>query len=223
MVVTARALLFDLDGVLVDSTPAITRVWVKWATEYGFEPEKTAREAHGRPSLESIRELLPNADHEALNRDLEQREIDDTEGVVPLRGVEALLSSLPADRWALVTSCTLPLAEARIAAAGLRVPTNMVTSNDISNGKPDPEPYIKGARLLGFDPVECIAFEDAPAGIVSAKAAGARVFAMRSTVPDHDLLTAGADWLLDDFDSVSAELDQQSGLLKITVAALTPH
>lgn len=223
MVVTARALLFDLDGVLVDSTPAITRVWEKWSIEYGFDPEKTAREAHGRPSIESIRELLPNADHEALNRDLEQREIDDTEGVVPLRGVEALLASLPPDRWALVTSCTLPLAEARIAAAGLGVPANMVTSNDISSGKPDPEPYIKGAKLLGFDPAECIAFEDAPAGIVSAKAAGARVIAIRSTVSDHELLAAGADWLLDNFDSVSAELDQMSGLLKITVAALTPH
>lgn len=215
MLLTARALLFDLDGVLVDSTPVITRIWEKWAIEHGFEPEKTAREAHGRPSLESIRELLPDADHEALNRDLEQREIDDTEGVVPLPGIVRLLASVPQERWTIVTSCTLPLAQARIRAGGLHIPPRMITSSDISNGKPHPEPYLKGAKALGFDAAECIAFEDAPAGVRSAKAAGARVVALRSTDSDEALLAAGADWIWNDFTRVSARADASSGLLQL--------
>jgi sugar-phosphatase len=218
MVVTARALLFDLDGVLVDSTPVITRIWEQWAQEHGFPPEETAREAHGRPSLESIRELLPDADHEALNRDLEQREIDDTEGVVPLPGIVRLLASLPQERWTIVTSCTLALAEARIRAGGLHVPPRMVTSSDISNGKPHPEPYLKGAQALGFEAADCIAFEDAPAGVRSAKAAGARVVALRSTRCDDALLEAGADWIVDDFTGISARVDASSRMLVIKVA-----
>ncbi len=217
MLLTARALLFDLDGVLVDSTPVITRIWEKWAVEHGFEPEKTAREAHGKPSLESIRELLPDADHEALNHDLEQREIDDTEGVVPLPGIVRLLASVPQERWTIVTSCTLPLAEARIRAGGLHIPPQMITSSDISNGKPHPEPYLKGAQVLGFDAAECIAFEDAPAGVCSARAAGARVVALRSTASDEELLAAGADWIWDDFTRVSASVDASSGLLHLVI------
>jgi sugar-phosphatase len=216
MVVTASAMLFDLDGVLVDSTPVITRIWEKWAAEHGFPPEQTAREAHGRPSLESIRELLPDADHQALNRDLEQREIDDTEGVVPLPGTVALLASLPPERLTVVTSCTLPLAQARIRAASLHVPPRMVTSSDISNGKPHPEPYLKGAEALGFPATDCIAFEDAPAGIRSAKAAGARVVALRSTDSDEALRAAGADWLVDDFTHLSVSLDGD-GLLHLSL------
>jgi sugar-phosphatase len=217
MVVAASALLFDLDGVLVDSTPVITRIWEQWAREYGFPPEQTAREAHGRPSLESIRELLPDADHEALNRDLEQREIDDTDGVVPLPGIVHLLASLPEDRWTIVTSCTLPLAEARIRAAGLHIPPKMITSSDISNGKPHPEPYLKGAEVLGFRAKDCIAFEDAPAGILSAKAAGSRVVALRSTDSDEALLSAGADWLVDDFTKITARFDAVLGKLEVSL------
>lgn len=218
MIVTARALLFDLDGVLVDSTPVITRIWEQWAREYGFPPEQTAREAHGRPSLESIRDLLPDADHEALNRDLEQREIDDTEGVVPLPGIVALLASLPRDRWTIVTSCTLPLAEARIRAAGLEIPPRMITSSDITNGKPHPEPYQKGAHALGFEANECVGFEDAPAGIRSAKSAGAAVVALRSTASDDELLEAGADWIVDDFNAITAVFDSASGFIRLTIA-----
>lgn len=213
----ASGLLFDLDGVLVDSTPAITRIWEQWAREFGFPPEETAREAHGRPSLESIRELLPEADHEELNRDLEQREIDDTEGVVPLPGIVRLLESLPQDRWTIVTSCTLPLAEARIRAGGLNFPPRMITSSDITNGKPHPEPFLKGAEALGFDATECIAFEDAPAGVRSAKAAGAKVVALRSTTSDEELLAAGADWIWDDFTRVFASVDPSSGALQLII------
>src|SRR5215475_15081703 len=157
--VACRGLLFDLDGVLVDSTPAVSRVWTRWALAHGFDPEETVRRAHGRPSIETIRELLPDADAEAENRIVEQGELDDTEGVVPLPGAQELLSSLVPQRWVIVTSCTRALAETRVRAAGLPVPKQMITSNDITCGKPNPEPYLKGATLLGVRPEECVVFE----------------------------------------------------------------
>ena len=216
-VLTADAMLFDLDGVLIDSTPAVARVWTQWAIKHGFEPEKTVREAHGRPSIESIRELLPDADHEAENREVERQEIEDTDGVVPLPGALALLTSLPLNRWAIVTSCTRPLAEVRIRTAGLPVPPIMITSSDITNGKPHPEPYITGARALGFTPDACLVVEDVPAGIRSGKAAGARVIALRTTLPDGDLIASGADWLVNDCGGISAEEDIQRDALRISL------
>src|SRR5271166_293674 len=216
-VITASGMLFDLDGVLIDSTPAVARVWTQWAIEHGFEPEQTVREAHGRPSIESIRELLPDADHEAENREVERREIEDTGGVVPLPGALELLSSLPPDRWAIVTSCTRPLAEVRIRTAGLPLPPTMITSSDITHGKPDPEPYVKGAHALGFAPADCLVVEDVPAGICSGKAAGARVIALRTTLSDDYLIAAGADWLLDNCSGISAEENVELRELRIAL------
>lgn len=190
------ALLFDLDGVLINSTPAVSRVWRKWAIERGFNPEEVVMRAHGRPSLTTVREYLPNADHEAENREVERREIEDLEGVVPLPGALDLLASLPEARWTIVTSCTRPLALVRIQAAGLPVPKNMITSNDITHGKPDPEPYLKAASMLGFRAGNCVVLEDVPAGIRSGKAAGARVIAFKTTAPESILRQAGADWVL---------------------------
>jgi sugar-phosphatase len=218
MIVTARAILFDLDGVLVDSTPAVTRVWARWAVQHGFEPERTVREAHGRPSIESIRELLPHADHEALNRELEAQEIADTDGVIPLPGALELLNSLPADRWAIVTSCTRDLAEVRIRVAGLPLPANIVTSSEITNGKPDPEPYLKGASKLDINPADCLVVEDVPAGIRSGKAAGARVIALRTTATDQELTDAGPDWILDNCASLSTTFDNLTGQLRVSIA-----
>jgi mannitol-1-/sugar-/sorbitol-6-phosphatase len=190
------ALLFDMDGVLINSTPAVARVWRRWAIEHGFNPEEVVARAHGRPSLTTVREYLPNADHEAENREVERREIDDLEGVIPLSGALDLLASLPSDRWMIVTSCTRPLAEVRIRAAGLPLPKKLITSNDITRGKPHPEPYLKGAAVLGFPPAECIVLEDVPAGVRAGKAAGAKVIAFKTTVQDSVLREAGADWIL---------------------------
>jgi sugar-phosphatase len=190
------ALLFDMDGVLINSTPAVARVWRRWALEHGFNPEEVVGRAHGRPSLTTVREYLPHADHEAENREVERREIEDLEGVVPLPGALDLLASLPADRWTIVTSCTRPLAEVRIRAAGLPLPKKLITSNDITNGKPHPDPYLKGASVLGFPAAECIVLEDVPAGVRSGKAAGARVIAFKTTVQESILREAGADWVL---------------------------
>src|SRR6266852_9506017 len=137
--------LFDLDGVLVDSTPAVARVWAWWAREHGFDPEEVVKKAHGRPSISTIRELLPDADYAAEDREVERREIADVEGVIPLPGAVELLRALPLERWAIVTSCTRALANVRIGAAGLPKPRHLITSSDVQRGKPDPEPYVKGA------------------------------------------------------------------------------
>jgi mannitol-1-/sugar-/sorbitol-6-phosphatase len=198
--ISCRGLLFDLDGVLIDSTPAVARVWSKWALAHGFDPEETVRRAHGRPSIATIRDLLPGSDYVKENEVVLRGEMEDTEGVVPLPGARDLLKHVPQDRWALVTSCARPLAEVRLKVAGLPIPERMVTSNDVRHGKPDPEPYLKGAALLGLSGTDCLVFEDAPAGIRSGKAAGARVMAMRSHASDAELRQAGADWILPGYD-----------------------
>lgn len=194
--VSCAALLFDLDGVLINSTPAVARVWRRWALEHGFDPDEVVARAHGRPSLTTVREYLPNADHAAENREVERREIEDLEGVVPLPGALDLLASLPEDRWTIVTSCTRPLAEVRIKAAGLPLPKKLITSNDIQHGKPHPEPFLKGASVLGFPANECIVLEDVPAGVRAGKSAAARVIAFTTTVQAGALKEAGADWIL---------------------------
>ena len=207
--IRCRGILFDLDGVLVDSTPAVARVWAGWAHEHGFDPDDVVRKAHGRPSISTIRELLPHADHAAEDREVERREIADVEGVIPLPGAMELLQALPLQRWAIVTSCTRPLAGVRIGTAGLPKPRHLVTSTDVQHGKPDPEPYLKGAEFIGVPASDCIVIEDAPAGIRAGKAAGARVIALRTTATDAELHEAGSDWIVDDcaglfLDSASA-------------------
>ena len=196
--IRCRGVLFDLVGVLVDSTPAVARAWAGWAREHGFEPDEVVKKAHGRPSITTIRELLPHADHAAEDREMERREIADVDGVIPLPGALELLRALPLERWAIVTSCTRALAHVRIGAAGLPKPRHLVTATDVKHGKPDPEPYLKGAQILGVPASECIVIEDAPAGIRAGKAAGARVLALRTTASDAELQQAGADWIVDD-------------------------
>jgi sugar-phosphatase len=215
--ITCSALLFDLDGVLIDSTPAVIRVWSRWAMRHGFDPGEVVRRAHGRPSIATIREYLPHGDHEADNREVESGEIEDLKGVVPLPGARELLSALPSDRWTIVTSCTRPLAEVRLRAAGLPIPERLVTSDDVKNGKPDPEPYLRGASLLGVPARECIVVEDAPAGIRAGKAARARVIACRTTASESELRAAEADWVVDNCSSISLSLVDASGELRLVL------
>jgi mannitol-1-/sugar-/sorbitol-6-phosphatase len=203
--VACRGVLFDLDGVLADSTPAVARVWTIWANKHGFDPEETVRKAHGRPSLATIRELLPHADHAAENALVEGMEIEDVEDVVALPGAAELLRALPAEKWTVVTSCTRRLALVRLRAADLPIPAKLITSNDITNGKPHPEPFLQGAKLLGFAPAQCVVFEDAPAGIRAGKAAGMRVIALQTTEQDDFLRQAGADWIVADCSSVHVD------------------
>ncbi len=198
MPISCAALLFDLDGVLIDSTPAVARVWGRWAVAHGFNPDEVVANAHGRPSIATIREYLPDSDYEAENLIVESGELEDLDGVVPLPGAVELLARLPENRWTIVTSCTRALAEVRIRAAGLPLPATMVTSTDIMHGKPDPEPFLKGAAKLGFGAADCIVVEDAPAGIRSGKAAGAKVIAVKTTAAEPVLRAAGADWIVPD-------------------------
>src|SRR6202167_771000 len=206
------ALLFDMDGVLIDSTPAVARVWHQWAVEHGFDPEVVVGLAHGRASRTTIRELLPNADLEREDREVERREMEDLDGVVLLPGAQQLLNSLPPGRWTIATSGTRPLAEVRLRAAGLPVPKTMVTSNDVKIGKPDPEPYLIAAAKLGFAASDCIVVEDAAAGVRSGQAAGARVIALLTTMSRRDLEDAGADWILHNCAEITAARDQNHGL-----------
>jgi len=204
-VIQRGGVLFDMDGVLVDSTPAVARVWTAWARTHGFDPDEVVRQAHGRPSLATIVELLPQGDHDAENRDVERREIEDLADVVALPGALHLLQAIPQQLWAVVTSATRALAEVRLRAAGLPMPKHLVTASDLQRGKPFPDPYLKGAEILGMAPADCVVVEDAPSGVRSGKAAGARVLALRTTSKDEELLTAGADWIADDLSALSLE------------------
>lgn len=193
--IDCAAMLFDMDGVLIDSTPAVERVWTKWAIAHGFDPEEVVRAAHGRPSLMTVREYLPNTDHLVENREIERGEIEDLEGVVALPGAMELLTTLPRERWAIVTSCTRALAEVRLRAAGLPRPTAFVTSSDVQRGKPAPDAYLKAAQLLGADAGDCIVVEDAPAGVRAGKAAGARVIGVSTITDEKELRENGAAWV----------------------------
>jgi len=163
--------------------------------------------AHGRPSRITIGELLPNADINRENREVERREMEDLEGVVLLPGAGQLLNSLPRERWTIATSCTRALAEVRLRAAGLPIPKAMITASDVEIGKPDPEPYLKAAAKLGFPAADCIVVEDAPAGVRAGKAAGARVIAFLTAMIRRSLENAGADWVAQDCADITASND----------------
>jgi sugar-phosphatase len=213
--INCAAVLFDMDGVLVDSTPAVARVWTAWALEHGLVPEEVVRQAHGRPSLATIIELLPRGDHEAENRDVERREIEDIADVVPLPGALHLLQSIPESRWTVVTSATRALAEVRLRAAGLPVPIHLVTASDLLRGKPFPDPYLRGAEMLRIPASDCLVVEDAASGVRSGKAAGARVLAVLTTSTALELSAAGADWLADDLSALSLAPGAQGSALAL--------
>ncbi|WP_269854961.1 HAD-IA family hydrolase [Streptomyces sp. RPT161] len=199
------ALLFDMDGTLVSSLDSVVRCWTRWAREYGIGAERFARvQLHGRPAVEIIAELLPaERVPEALAR-IEELEVQDVDGLVVLPGTLALLASLPAERWAVVTSATRRLAEARLAAAGI-APGLLVSAGDVRRGKPDPAPFLVAAEKLGFRPGRCTVFEDAPAGLRAGRAAGMRTVALTTT---HDPAELDADVLVRDLSQVSAQVDE---------------
>jgi sugar-phosphatase len=203
MKISADALLFDNDGTLVSSMESVYRCWTRWAKEFGITDEAFARvELHGRPAVEIAADLLP-ADRvpEALAR-IEQLEVEDVAGgVVLLPGTRALLESVPVDRWAVVTSATRRLAEARLAEVGVH-PKHLIAADDITRGKPDPEPFLLGAARLGVDPARCVVFEDAPAGLTAGRAAGMTTVALTTT---HRADELSADVVVPDLSAVSAQ------------------
>jgi mannitol-1-/sugar-/sorbitol-6-phosphatase len=186
------AVLFDLDGVLVDSTTAVDRVWRLWARSHGVDEEKVIAVAHGVRTLEVIRAVAPHLDAQVEAQRLENREGAERDGVVVMAGAAELVESVPEGRWGVVTSGTRDLAAARLRWAGIPVPNVMISADDVVNGKPDPEPYLKGAERLGFAPRDCLVIEDAPAGIQSAHAAGMKVIGMASTFLPPMLKSADA-------------------------------
>jgi sugar-phosphatase len=186
------AILFDLDGVLVDSTGSVTRQWRRWAEEHNIDPQKVVEIAHGVRSIEIIRKMAPHLDPQAEVARLEKREADDQEGVAVMPGAANLLKAIPEGRWCVVTSGTLYLSSARLKLANLPTPKVLISADDVSKGKPDPEPYLMGAKLLGVNPAQCLVIEDAPAGIRAAHAGEMKAVGITSTYPASELLEADA-------------------------------
>jgi sugar-phosphatase len=185
-------ILFDLDGVLADSTGSVDREWRAWARQHGVDEAKVLAIAHGVRSLEVIRTVAPHLNAEVEARKLEKHEATDQTGVKPMPGASELVASIPPGRWGVVTSGSRRLAKARLQLVGIPLPKVLVTADDVVNGKPHPEPYLKGAELLGVNPAECVVIEDAPAGIQAAHSAGMKVIGNASTYTPDKLTEADA-------------------------------
>jgi mannitol-1-/sugar-/sorbitol-6-phosphatase len=203
--------LFDLDGVLIDSTPCVSRVWRQWAMEKGLDPDRVVHVAHGRRSVETIALVAPALDAEAENLEVERRELADTEGLTVFPGALELLCALPLGKWTIVTSGTRPLATLRLQVAGLPLPERMVTADDVTQGKPHPQPYLKGAEILGLNPVDCIVLEDAPSGLKAARAAGCRSFGIPTTYRRDELVDATV--ILESLQQLSVRKDENPAIL----------
>jgi sugar-phosphatase len=205
------AILFDLDGVLVDSTGSVGRQWRIWARERGIDEEKVIAIAHGVRAVEVIRTVAPHLDAEAEVRSLEKREAADHDGVAVMPGAIDLVHSIPEGFWGVVTSGSRQLATARLQLAGIPLPKVMITADDVVNGKPHPEPYLKGAEQLDVNPQECLVIEDAPAGIRAAHAGGMKVIGLTSTYPASAL--GEADAVVHKLQQINIGLDGAPGLV----------
>jgi mannitol-1-/sugar-/sorbitol-6-phosphatase len=200
MKVRVRGVLFDMDGVLISSIGSVERSWTKWAAEHGVDPKLAIEMAHGRRAIETVRMLRPDLNDAEELKNLEDMEVADNDGVAALEGVLPILSALPAERWAVVTSATERLALSRLRHGGIPVPEWVVTADRVSRGKPDPEPYLMGARMLGLKPEECLVIEDASSGARAGHAAGCKVLA---TLFSHSLESlSAADWVVKSLDNV---------------------
>jgi len=193
--IRCKAILFDMDGTLVDSTACVEGLWGGWAAQHGVDLKYLLSVSHGRRSADTIRDIAPHLDAEAEAKALELLEMDARDGIVAVGGALETLQALHPSRWAVVTSATHALAATRLAAAGLPVPDVLIGAEDVARGKPDPEGYLKGAAALGFAPEDCVVVEDTPAGLNAGRAAGMRVLAITTTFPASSLL--GADAVVD--------------------------
>ena len=186
------AILFDIDGTLVDSTAAVVRTWTTWATKHGIDADEVLRVCHGRRTEDTLGLFLPAGQHAAAAAELEQLELADLDDVRALPGTQTLLPRLPADRWAAVTSGSRELMRTRLTAAGLPIPDVLMSAEAVEAGKPDPEGYLKAAAALGRDIRRCLVVEDSPAGTDAGRAAGARVLAVATSHPASELTSADA-------------------------------
>ncbi|WP_096359478.1 HAD-IA family hydrolase [Microbacterium sp. TPU 3598] len=186
--IAARAALLDMDGTLVDSTAVVERLWLAWAEPHGIDPETVLRTVHGRQGHQSMAIMLPERDH-AINLHendiMLANEAGDVDGVIEIPGARALLDALLPFPHAIVTSANVALMTARMRAAGLTVPAQKVTAEDVSASKPDPEGFLRAAELLGIAPADCVVFEDSGAGIQAGLAAGMRVVGVGTHAAVH--------------------------------------
>jgi sugar-phosphatase len=211
------AIIFDLDGVLIDSNGIAERHLRAWADRQALPFERMAAIQHGRTTVETIRLVAPHLDA-GLEADLmEQAEADDTEGLLAFAGAVSLLARLPAGRWAIATSATRRTAVARLAWVGLPTPEVLVSADDVASGKPAPDAYRLAAERLGVAPWRCVAVEDAPAGVESAQAAGCRVVGVASTLPAGAL--SGADVIVARLADLAAEIAEGALLISWPAAA----
>jgi len=203
LTVETRGLLFDMDGVLISSTGSVVRCWQRWCKLYGVPNAAQFQVPHGTRAADIVRMLKPEFNEAQVAEGLhaiEELELVDTADLRALPGVKALLARLPPERWAVVSSATRRLLIGRLAAAGLPVPANYISGEMVERGKPDPEPYRRGAELLGFASAECIVVEDAPSGVGGGLAAGCRVLAVLGTHPAAQL--RAATWLARSLEAV---------------------
>lgn len=214
------ALLFDLDGTLVDSSEVIHRAWSTFALKYQIDVDEMLRAIQGKPAQESIASLRPTASRDEVVQDakwLETMESEDTDGVIALPGSVELLNNLNAQSipWAIVTSGTVPVATARIQAVNLPLPSVLVTPERVDRGKPDPEPYLLAASQLGVDASRCIVFEDAPAGIESGNRAGAKTVGVLTQFTSAELHEKEADFCVSTLQEVSISIEENRQILSI--------
>jgi sugar-phosphatase len=202
---TCQAVIFDLDGVLVDSTAVVERTWRRWAASHGFSFEAVMQVAHGRRAVETVRIVAPHLDADVEAVRLAAQEAHETDGLVRIEGASRLVRSLPEGRWAVATSGTREIATTRLAFAGVPLPVVLVTADDVERGKPDPRMYALAAERLGESPENCIVIEDAPAGIQGARAAGMPVIAVATTHPCEVL--QGADVVVKRLSDIRASTD----------------
>jgi mannitol-1-/sugar-/sorbitol-6-phosphatase len=202
---SCRALLFDMDGVLVDSTPHVDRVWRKWAREKGLDEDEVMAIAHGRRSLEVIQAVAPHLATPEEVIAVEQMEGHGSAPIERLPGAERLLTSLPAGVWAVVTSASEELARSRLSLVGLPNPSVLVSADDIDAGKPDPAPYLKAAEAIRQPPEACVVFEDTPAGIEAGRTAGMTVVGLATTYEPE--IISNADLIAESLAAVDARVN----------------
>ncbi len=216
--VEAAGILFDMDGVLISSIGSVNRCWSRWAEHYGLPNAATIRIEHGTRAVDLIAQLAPELDVAEGLKLIEDMEIEDVADLQVLPGARALLESLPPERWAIVTSATYRLLLGRLKAAELPLPERIISGDMVERGKPDPEPYRRGADLIQAAPAACIVVEDAPSGVGAGVAAGCRVLGVLGSHSEEQLRAAGATWIVQSLDDVRAQT--LPGGLLITLTTL---
>jgi sugar-phosphatase len=204
--VEVAGILFDNDGVIVSSIASVNRSWKRWAASYDVPDADKVEIEHGTRAVEIMDRLKPGVDKTEGLRRIEDMEIEDVSDLEVLPGVRELLDSLPPERWAIVTSATKRLLLGRLRAARLPVPERIISGEMVERGKPDPEPYRRGAELIGAAAAECLVVEDAPTGVGAGVAAGCRVLGVLGTHSAEELRAAGASWVVRTLESVRAEI-----------------